>query len=69
MTGHRGLEDRISEVRRELVLRAACGGPDHLEREEELLDELADLERCAPADPYPGRPYPAGEKFIRETNS
>lgn len=63
MTGHRRLEDRIADVRRELVLRTACGGPDHLEHEEELLDELAALER----DSLRG-PYPAGEKFTREVN-
>lgn len=36
--------ERKAEIRRELVLRAACGGPDFLEQEEELLDELAALE-------------------------
>lgn len=56
----RRLEDRIAEVRRELVLWTACGGPDHLEHEEELLDELADLER----NPHRG-PSPADEKLFR----
>lgn len=38
------LEDRIAEIQGELALRNSCG-PDSLEQEEELLDELAMLER------------------------
>lgn len=61
--GPRRLQDRIAEVRHELALRTACGGPDHLEREEELLDELADLEQepCRESSP-------ADKKLIREVN-
>ena len=42
---HQRVEDRIAEVRHELVLRMSCGGPDLLEQEEELIDELAVLEQ------------------------
>lgn len=38
------LEDRIAEIQGELALRNSCV-PDSLEQEEELLDELAVLER------------------------
>ena len=36
---------RIAEIRHERAVRLACGGPDVLEKEEELLEELAALEQ------------------------
>lgn len=45
------VEGLIAEVRRELFLRSACGGLDHLEREEELLDELTALEQDSRREP------------------
>ncbi len=39
------VEERIADIRRELIAGLACGGPDFREHEEELLCELAALER------------------------
>lgn len=60
-TRHR-LEDRIAEIQGELALRNSCG-PDYLEQEEELLDELAMLER----DSH-GESVPADKIFIQEAD-
>lgn len=49
----REVEERKAEIRRELVLRMTCGGPDSLEQEEELLDELAALEHGFGGEPEP----------------
>lgn len=46
-------ESRIVEIQGKLVLRMACGGPDFLEQEEELLDELAALEHEPGGEPDP----------------
>lgn len=45
------VEERIADIRRELIVGLACGGPGFPEHEEELLCELAALEHDPGGEP------------------